>query len=119
MKSKIIEGSGNVFADIGLPNPEEHFEKATTGCEIVKIIKQRKLTQAQAAKLLEVDQAKISALLNGRFYGLSLERLIKWLRMLGKRVDITITDAGAEKAPTRTNRPSSTHSRQGSAAAHA
>ena len=63
----MIKSSGNVFKDLGLPNPEECFEKAKLGCELIRTIKERRLTQAQAAKVLNTDQAKVSSLMNGRF----------------------------------------------------
>ena len=99
MKHEITKGSGNVFADIGLPRPEEHLEKAKLGCELIRIIKKRKLTQARAAKILGVDQAKISALMNGRFYGFSVSRLIKFLNAFGKHVRFLIEDIQDKASP--------------------
>src|SRR3990172_10396692 len=52
-------GTDNIFADLGLPNPEEELAKAKLATEIFHIIKQKKLTQVKAADLLGVDQAKI------------------------------------------------------------
>ena len=92
MKSKAKPSSGNIFADLGLPNPEKCLEKADIVFQIVQIIKQRKLTQAEAAELLGIDQPQVSALMRGRFYRFSLERLIKFMDALGKRIRYSFED---------------------------
>jgi predicted XRE-type DNA-binding protein len=85
-----VEGSGNVFADLGLPRPEEALAKAELAHKIVTIIRSRRLTQAQAAEILGVDQPKISALSRGRLSGFSVERLLRFLMLLGHDVEITV-----------------------------
>ena len=92
MKRKIrVEiGSGNVFADIGLPNPEERLAKARLAMQINDIIEGRRLTQLQAAKLLGIDQPKVSALRNGRLAIFSLERLMQFLVRLGRDINIVV-----------------------------
>lgn len=92
MKTKIEKGSGNVFADLGLPHSEKLLEKADIAIQIVQIIKERKLTQKQAAKILGIDQPQISALMRGRFYSFSLERLLKFMDALGKRLRYVFED---------------------------
>lgn len=89
-KARVEIGSGNVFADLGLPNPEELLVKAQLLHKIMVIIDQRGLTQVQAATLLRVDQPKVSALMRGRLSGFSLERLIRFLMLLGRDVRITV-----------------------------
>jgi predicted XRE-type DNA-binding protein len=69
MKEKITRGSGNVFKDIGLKNPEEFRAKAELALQISKIIERRGLTQAQAAKLIGAVQPDISRLKNGQLGG--------------------------------------------------
>ncbi len=92
MKKKFVEGSGNVFADLGLPNPETCLEKSKIVYEITQIIKQRKLTQAEAAKILGIDQPQVSALMRGKFYKFSLERLLRFMAALGKRIRYVFED---------------------------
>ena len=82
--------SGNVFADLGLPNPEEALARAELAHKITVLIRDKGLTQVQAAKLLGVDQPKISALIRGRFSGFSLERLMRFLLLLGQDIKITV-----------------------------
>ncbi len=82
--------SGNVFADLGLPNPEEALAKAELAHKITVVIRDKGLTQVQAAKLLGVDQPKISALIRGRLSGFSLERLMRFLLLLGQDIKITV-----------------------------
>ena len=101
-ESRVIESSGNVFADLGLKNPEELLAKAELVQRISDVISERKLTQARAAKLLGIDQPKVSALLRGRLDGFSIERLFRFLNALGKDVEITVRPArNTEDAETR------------------
>jgi predicted XRE-type DNA-binding protein len=86
----VIASSGNVFADMGLAEPEEELTKAQLASHIRQIIKRRRLTQVAAAVLMGVDQPKVSALLNGRLANFSSERLMRLLTALGQDVDITV-----------------------------
>ena len=85
------ESSGNVFADLGVPNPEKALAKSQLVWEITKIIKKRKLTQFQVAKILKIAQPKVSLLLRGYLKSFSLERLLRFLNDLGQDVYIAIT----------------------------
>ena len=86
-----FEGSGNIFADLGLANPEEALAKSQLVWEIAKIIKKRKLTQAKVAKTLKIAQPKVSLLLRGYLKSFSLERLFRFLNDLGQDIHIKIT----------------------------
>jgi predicted XRE-type DNA-binding protein len=90
---EVEEGSGNVFADIGLPNPEERLAKADLAIRIGEAIRARRLTQTRAAHILRIDQPKISRLLRGQLSGFSTERLIHFLTLLGRDVEITVKPA--------------------------
>jgi len=92
-KIEVEEGSGNVFADIGLPNPEERLAKADLAIRITEAIRARRLTQTQAARVLKIDQPKISRLLRGQLSGFSTERLMHFLTLLGRDVEITVRPA--------------------------
>jgi predicted XRE-type DNA-binding protein len=87
---RVEAGSGNVFADLGLPNPDLALAKAELVQRIRELIAERKLTQIQAAKLLGLDQPKVSALVRGRVAGYSIDRLFRLLNALGQRVEITV-----------------------------
>ena len=87
------ESSGNVFADLGFPNPEEAMAKAEIAMKIHDTIKKKKLTQAKAAKILKISQPKISLLLRGYLTDFSLERLLRFLNDLGQNVYISISPA--------------------------
>ncbi len=89
-KVNMTRSSGNVFADLGLVRPEERLAKAGLALEIERIIRKRGLTQAQAGKLLGIDQPKVSALRHGRLSGFSVERLIRFLNALDRDVEIVI-----------------------------
>jgi predicted XRE-type DNA-binding protein len=84
------KSSGNVFADLGLPQPEDRLAKAELARRISEIIAERGLTQLEAAGLLGIDQPKISALVRGRLGGFSLERLMRFLNLLGRDVQIVV-----------------------------
>ncbi len=87
---KVEVGSGNVFADLGLPNPEEHLAKAELASRIGEAIRQKRLTQAATAELLGIDQPKVSRLLRGQLANFSVERLIHFLTLLGRDVEIVV-----------------------------
>jgi len=89
-KANHTVSSGNVFADLGFPNAEEMLAKAELAQKITSIIQRRRLTQAQASDLLGVDQPKVSALKRGRLSGFSLERLVRFLILLGRDVEIVV-----------------------------
>src|SRR4051794_36138142 len=82
--------SGNVFADLGLPNPQDRLIKGSLAHQICQAIAVRGLTQAKAAAMMGLDQPKVSALMNGRLKGFSAERLFRCLNDLGQEVEITI-----------------------------
>jgi predicted XRE-type DNA-binding protein len=85
-----VEGSDNVFADLGTREPEEAMAKAKLAIKIYETIKIKKLTQAKAAKILKISQPKVSLLLRGYLTDFSLERLLRFLNDLGQDVYISI-----------------------------
>ncbi len=90
-KQKAIQvehSSGNVFADLGLPNPEEHLVKATIALAIARIIRNRGLTQEQAGEILGLAQPKVSDLVRGRLDKFTIDRLMRYMRKLD--FDVTI-----------------------------
>jgi predicted XRE-type DNA-binding protein len=89
-KIEVYEGSGNVFADLGLPNPEERLLKAGIVSELHRLIKQRGLTQVKAAKLIGIHQPDLSLLLRGDFDDYSVERLMKMLTAFEQDIEIVM-----------------------------
>ncbi len=83
--------SGNIFLDIGIKNPEGYLARVNLAIEIVLLIQEKKLTQKEAAKLLGLDQPKISALSKGKLTGFSLDRLCRLLNKLDQNIDIRVT----------------------------
>lgn len=83
-------GTTNVFADLDMPDAEQRLAKAELALQINKILKQKRLKQKQAAKILGVDQAKISLLNRGRLAYFSIERLVRYLTLLNQDVEIVI-----------------------------
>lgn len=81
---RIEEGSGNVFADLGLPDAEERLAKADLVMEISERVRAKRLTQAKAAELFGIDQPKVSRLLRGQLAGFSTDRLFHFLMLLGQ-----------------------------------
>jgi predicted XRE-type DNA-binding protein len=88
--------SGNVFADLGFVEPEEELARAALAHRIATIIEDRRLTQAEAAAIMGVNQPKVSELLRGRLEGFSLERLARYLIALGQDVEIVVRPARDE-----------------------
>ena len=91
--TKVEEGSDNVFADIGLPNPDEALAKADVAREINRIVSERRLTQLEAGSLLGIGQPRVSQLKRGRLADFSLEKLIGFAKALGNQVEIVIKPA--------------------------
>jgi predicted XRE-type DNA-binding protein len=89
-KLKVIPSSGNVFADLRLPNAEDKKTKVRLAVEINQIIAELKLSQTEAAKKLSINQPKISALSKYRLEGFSVERLMTFLTRLNRDVEIVI-----------------------------
>ncbi len=87
----IVPSSGNIYADLGLPNPEERRTKAELARQIDAILTERTLTQRAAAGILGIPQPKVSNLLNGRLSGFSVERLMAFLTALNCDVQIVVT----------------------------
>lgn len=85
-----MASSGNVFADLGIADPEEARAKAELARQIGAIIAERRLPQTQAAELLGIDQPKVSALVRGRLGGFSIDRLIRCLLALDRDVEIVV-----------------------------
>ena len=88
--TRVQISSGNVFADLGLPNPEERLVKAELASKISSAIELKNLTQMEAAELLGIDQPKVSALTRGRLSGFSTARLLRFLNALGNDVEIVV-----------------------------
>lgn len=93
--------SGNVFADLGLPDAGELDIKLRLAVEIVRVIDVRRLSQVAAATLLEINQPKVSALKNYKLDGFSVERLLTFLLALGREVEIRIRPLRGSKARNR------------------
>ena len=93
MKKKInyTKSSGNIFKDLGFSNPQEMLAKVDLAIQINELITLKKLNQAQAASLLDIDQPKISALSKGKLAGFSIERLFRFLNILGQDITIKIS----------------------------
>ena len=85
---QVEEGSGNVFADIGLPNPEESLAKAEIARQVNRILAERGLSQVQAGALLRIAQPRVSDLARGRLGKFSLEKLQQFARLTGIDVEI-------------------------------
>jgi predicted XRE-type DNA-binding protein len=92
-KIKVTKSSGNIFADIGIPNAAEHSIKADLVLGIAALIKSKGLTQAKAAALLGLAQPDISKLLRGNFAGYTYDRLFSYLNALGEKIRIEVSQA--------------------------
>jgi predicted XRE-type DNA-binding protein len=94
---EVEEGSGNVFADLGYADAKERRLKVELALEVNRVLEQRGLTQAQAAKILGVRQPHVSDLARYRLSRFSAERLMEFLTQLGRDVEIRITQRPARR----------------------
>lgn len=98
MTSEHTVSTGNVFADLGLENPDIERYKAELCHAIGDLIRKRNLTQEQAAKMLDMDQPKVSRIMAGKYSGFSLDRLLRTITRLGHNVTILVDERETEKA---------------------
>jgi predicted XRE-type DNA-binding protein len=88
---KCEEGSGNVFADLELPDADELHARAKIGFHVYELVKARGLKQREISKLLDIKQPEVSHLMNGHFSRFTTEKLFEFLRRLDRKVTIQIT----------------------------
>jgi predicted XRE-type DNA-binding protein len=93
-------GSGNVFADLDLPDAEELKAKSDLATEIKQIIEHRRLNDAEAADVMGIDKTKVPSLVRGRLDDFSMERLYRFLNALGRDIEIVVkpTPEGRRRA---------------------
>ncbi|MEQ1832094.1 MAG: helix-turn-helix transcriptional regulator [Candidatus Eisenbacteria bacterium] len=91
-KIAIERGSGNVFKDLGLPEPEAALTRAQLSIQIEQIVRRRGLTQVQAARLMGVQQPTVSDIMRGHLAGYSTDRLFRFLNALGHDVKIVVSE---------------------------
>ncbi|MGD0867349.1 MAG: helix-turn-helix transcriptional regulator [Rhizomicrobium sp.] len=89
-KTKVEVGSGNIFADLGLPDAESHFLKAQIVSEIYRLANTRKLTQTAMGKLVGISQPEVSRMFRGNFREYSVERLMGFLTAFDRDVEIVV-----------------------------
>lgn len=87
---RVTAGSGNIFADLGLPNPEQELLKAQLTLQIYTILKGSGMTQVEIAKILGVQQPQVSLLMRNRAGNFSIGRLMEFLTALRQDVEITV-----------------------------
>ena len=87
------KSSGNIFADLGLPHPEQELLKAKLTLQIYRLIKERGITQTEAGRILGIKQPHVSALMRNRAGAISVERLMEFLTTLGQDVEIAVRPA--------------------------
>jgi predicted XRE-type DNA-binding protein len=98
-KPTFTRSSGNVFEDLQVGEAAEALAKSELAALIARALRARELTQAAAAKLLGIDQPKVSELLRGRLTRFSTERLITLLTRLGRDVEIVVREPRSDSEP--------------------
>ncbi len=101
-KIEFVDSSGNVFADLGLSNPDERMAKAELALAITRRIRARGLNQTEAATLLQTSQARVSAVTRGRLTNFSYDRLLRFLNRLGCDVQIVVNPVSKENTNGKT-----------------
>ena len=91
VETEFEEGSGNVFADLGLDNSDELFARAKIGFHVYQILKRKKLAQREIAALLGIKQPEVSHLMNGHFSRFTTDKLLDFLKRLERKVTIRIS----------------------------
>jgi len=86
-------GSTNVYADLDDPDANGMLVKAQLATRIGAIIKRRRLTQSEAAAIIDMPQPKLSGMLRGQFRGISETKMLNCLTRLGRDVKIVVGPA--------------------------
>lgn len=95
---KVTRSSGNVFADLGLPDAAELLVKADLAIEIGRVLGERGLSQAEAARMLHTSQPRISDLRRGKLDGFTIDRLLRFLIALDQDVELSIQPKRSSEA---------------------
>jgi predicted XRE-type DNA-binding protein len=90
-ETEFEEGSGNVFADLGLDDSDELFARSKIGFHVYQILKSKKLAQREIAALLGIKQPEVSHLMNGHFSRFTTDKLLDFLKRLERKVTIRIS----------------------------
>ncbi len=98
MRKDYERSSGNVFADLGFRDSDQELLKAKLTLQIYRLLKARKLTQRDAARLLGTTQPQVSALMRCKPVSVSTGRLMEFLTILGQDIEVTLKPAGRKKA---------------------
>lgn len=88
---KFEEGSGNVFADLGLKDADQLLARAQIGYYVFKILKDQKLKQREIAAILGIAQPDVSHLMNGHFSRFTTDKLLDFLKRLNRKVMIEVS----------------------------
>ncbi len=88
---KYEEGSGNVFADLGLKDADSLVARSQIGYHIFTILKDEKLKQREIADILGIAQPDVSHLMNGHFSRFTTDKLLDFLRRLDRKVTIEVS----------------------------
>lgn len=89
-KMSVKKSSGNIFSDLGFENPQEELLKANLTARICQILEEKNIKQKEIAEILGIDQPKVSAIMNGKYAGFSVERLLSFILALEKDIEIII-----------------------------
>jgi predicted XRE-type DNA-binding protein len=88
--TRVFAGGVNIFKVLGRPDADEAFAKVELAYRIHSLIRQKGLSQTQAARLLCTDRARVSNIMRGRLKEFSIDRLFHFLNKLGQDIDVTI-----------------------------
>ena len=88
---KFEQGSGNVFADLGLKDADQPLARSQIGFHVFKILERRELTQREIAAILGIAQPDVSHLMNGHFSRFTTDKLLDFLRRLDQKVTIEVS----------------------------
>ncbi|AID28405.1 transcriptional regulator [Mesorhizobium huakuii] len=97
--AEVHVGNPNIFAELGLPDAENHFLKAQIVAEVYRLVREQKLTQAKAGEAMGVSQPEVSRLFKGHFREYSVERLMNFLAALGQEVEIVSRPLPQDSGP--------------------
>ena len=88
---KFEQGSGNIFADLGLKDSDQLLARAQIGYYVFKILEDRQLKQREISDILGIAQPDVSHLMNGHFSRFTTDKLLDFLKRLDQKVTIEVS----------------------------
>ncbi len=91
----VTPAGGNIFEELNIPDAENEKLRLHLIAAIKEWVSRSGLSQTEAATAMGVKQPTLNDVLKGRYRKFTIDRLVRMLSNVGKRIDVTVTDKAA------------------------